>query len=77
MKSFFRLYSSDPHNSKFYEKEAVILIDEIDCHIHPKWQRNLLPYLVKMFPNCQFILTTHSPFIIENLEDEQIIKLEG
>lgn len=56
----------------FYNKEAIILIDEIDCHIHPRWQRNLIPSLRKLFPNCQFIVTTHSPFILETLQEYEI-----
>ncbi|WP_421381796.1 AAA family ATPase [Bacillus salacetis] len=74
---FFRLYIAADNNSLFFEEEAVILIDEIDCHIHPKWQVNIVPYLKKMFPNCQFIITTHSPFIVSELEKNEIIKLEG
>ena len=59
----------------FYEKEAIILIDEIDCHIHPKWQKNILPAFRQLFPNCQFIITTHSPFILQSLNEYEIIKL--
>ncbi|MGG0240761.1 AAA family ATPase [Bacillus rhizoplanae] len=73
---FFRLYLTQAEDIKFYEKEAVIIIDEIDCHIHPKWQVNIIPYLKQMFPNCQFIVTTHSPFIISQLSESEIIKLE-
>ena len=42
--------------------EGIILIDEIDLHLHPHWQRNIVRRLRETFPNCQFILTTHSPF---------------
>lgn len=59
----------------FYMKEAVILIDEIDCHIHPKWQKKLLPSLRKLFPNCQFIVTTHSPYILDGIPDYSIKKI--
>jgi predicted ATP-binding protein involved in virulence len=74
---FFRLYLTDIKNSRFFEKEAVIIIDEIDCHIHPKWQVNIVPYMKKMFPNCQFIITTHSPFIVSELQENEILKLDG
>lgn len=60
---------------EFYKKEAVILIDEIDCHIHPKWQRKLMPALRKLFPNCQFIITTHSPYILDGLQTYEILKV--
>jgi len=71
----FRLYHSDRDNPEFFNNEAIILIDEIDCHLHPKWQINIMPYLKKMFPNCQFIVTTHSLFITNQLEKNEIIKL--
>jgi predicted ATP-binding protein involved in virulence len=41
------------------------LIDEIDLHLHPKWQRELIDYLTNLFPNTQFIVTTHSPLIVQ------------
>ena len=44
---------------------AVVLIDEIDLHLHPKWQRELIDYLTNLFPNTQFIVTTHSPLIVQ------------
>lgn len=56
--------------------EAVILIDELDLHLHPKWQRTIVKDLERTFPNCQFIATTHSPQIISSVlpENIQIIK---
>lgn len=44
--------------------EAVVLIDELDLHLHPRWQRTVVEKLTETFPNCQFIATTHSPQII-------------
>ena len=46
------------------EAEAVVLIDEIDLHLHPKWQRQVVHNLTAAFPRCQFIATTHSPQVI-------------
>ena len=60
---------------EFYKKEAVVLIDEIDCHIHPKWQRKLIPAFRELFPNCQFIITTHSPYILDSLQTYEIKKI--
>jgi predicted ATP-binding protein involved in virulence len=51
---------------------GVILIDEIDAHLHPQWQRRIVSTLQTTFPNCQFILATHSPFIISDLPPESI-----
>lgn len=59
-------------NRPFYRKEAIILIDEIDCHIHPKWQRKILPSLMELFPECQFIVTTHSPYILDGMPEYSI-----
>lgn len=50
------------------ETDGVVLIDEVDLHLHPKWQKSLIPNLVELFPKIQFILTTHSPFIIQSME---------
>lgn len=46
------------------QAEAVVLIDEIDLHLHPKWQRQIVHKLTETFRNCQFIATTHSPQVI-------------
>jgi predicted ATP-binding protein involved in virulence len=56
--------------------EGVVLIDEIDLHLHPRWQRMLLPSLERTFPNCQFIVTTHSPQVISDVKPECIYLLE-
>jgi hypothetical protein len=47
------------------EAPGVILIDEVDVHLHPAWQREIGPWLTRMFPNVQFIVTTHSPLICQ------------
>ena len=54
---------------------AIVLIDEIDLHLHPKWQRTVIKKLTETFPNCQFIATTHSPQIIAAVEPEQVLLL--
>ena len=54
------------------EAEAVVLIDELELHLHPKWQRQIVANLTKAFPKCQFIATTHSPQIIGELKPERI-----
>jgi predicted ATP-binding protein involved in virulence len=71
-----RLIITNAHNENPLEGEAVILIDELDLHLHPKWQRTIVSDLHRTFPNCQFIATTHSPQIISSVlpENIQIIK---
>jgi len=58
------------------ERQGVVLIDEIELHLHPQWQREVLPALQKTFPNCQFIVTTHSPQVLSNIEKEQVFIIE-
>ena len=52
--------------------EAVILIDEIDLHLHPQWQRKVVGNLERTFPKCQFIATTHSPQVIGEVTHDKI-----
>lgn len=56
---------------------GVVLIDELDVHLHPKWQRGLIETLRRTFPRLQFIGTTHSPFIVQSLRGDELINLEG
>lgn len=50
--------------------KAIVLIDELDLHLHPKWQRTIVGKLINAFPNCQFIATTHSPQVISEIQPE-------
>jgi predicted ATP-binding protein involved in virulence len=54
------------------EGQAVVLIDEIDLHLHPKWQRQIIHNLEATFPRCQFIATTHSPQVIGEVSPDGI-----
>ncbi len=54
------------------EAEAIVLIDEIDLHLHPKWQRQIVHNLTTTFPRCQFIATTHSPQVVASVEPDQV-----
>lgn len=54
---------------------GIVLIDEIDLHLHPRWQRTIVDSLRQTFPLIQFIATTHSPFIIQSLRDGKLIRL--
>ncbi len=56
---------------------AVVLIDEIELHLHPSWQRQIVSKLTDTFPHCQFIATTHSPQIIGEVEHDQINIISG
>lgn len=56
---------------------GIVLIDEVDLHLHPSWQQKIVPLLRKTFPRVQFILTTHSPQVISTVEAEHIRVLDG
>ncbi|MDJ0729414.1 MAG: AAA family ATPase [Crocosphaera sp.] len=70
-----RLAIANPTNDPL-TGEGIILIDEIDLHLHPKWQRMIVPQLVKVFPNCQFLLSTHSPHVLTHIYPENIFLLK-
>ncbi len=64
------------HDSKDPLAEpAIVLVDEIDLHLHPKWQRSLMTYLGARFPSTQFIATAHSPLVVQGAEDANIVVL--
>ena len=56
--------------------KAIVLIDELDLHLHPRWQREIVSKLTSTFPNCQFIATTHSPQIVGEVSPDSIIIIE-
>jgi predicted ATP-binding protein involved in virulence len=58
------------------QTEGVVLIDELDLHLHPKWQRRIVDDLKRTFPRVQFICTTHSPFLIQALQPGELIQLQ-
>jgi len=64
-----RLAIMNPALENPLQGQGVVLIDEVDLHLHPKWQRHLIHQLTATFPNCQFILTTHSPLVISDTKD--------
>ncbi len=60
-----------------YEVSGIVLIDEIETHLHIKLQKAILPFLTDFFPNIQFIVTTHSPFVLTSLNDAVVFDLES
>ena len=55
--------------------EGIVLLDEIDLHLHPMWQRRIVPILRRVFPELQFVVTTHSPLVLTGFEADEIIGL--
>lgn len=72
----YHIEKSAPSGKKLVDNEGIVLIDEIDLHLHPAWQMKLLPLLAKALPNIQFIVTTHSPLIVGSIEWQNIIYLK-
>lgn len=72
-KKLFDRYPDSPNPLK---EPAILLIDEIDLHLHPQWQRSIIKYLSDIFTQTQFIVTTHSPFIIQSMEKVNLYALQ-
>ena len=68
-----RLVLANPNAENPLEGEGIVLIDEIELHMHPSWQRRILHVLREVFPNIQFIVTTHSPQVLGEVNDEYVI----
>lgn len=68
----------NPHlgDETLQKVNGVVLIDEIDLHLHPNWQRHIVNSLRNVFPAVQFIATTHSPFIVQTLREGELISLD-
>jgi predicted ATP-binding protein involved in virulence len=58
------------------DTNGVVMIDELDLHLHPNWQRHVVSDLKNAFPNIQFVATTHSPFIVQSLAKDELINLD-
>ncbi|RLT94411.1 retron Ec78 anti-phage system effector ATPase PtuA [Ketobacter sp.] len=72
-----RLVLLNPGHSSPLEGGGVVLIDEIDLHLHPEWQQQIIPKLTSTFPNIQFIVTTHSPQVLTTVDSESIRVLDN
>ena len=70
-----RMFERYPKSSNPLAEPAIVLIDEIDLHLHPKWQRIIMRYLSERFVNTQFIVTAHSPLVVQAATNANIILL--
>lgn len=75
----FKAVTLNPHlgAKAAIETPGVVLIDELDLHLHPRWQRRVIDNLRASFPKIQFICTTHSPFLIQSARAGEVISLDG
>jgi energy-coupling factor transporter ATP-binding protein EcfA2 len=71
----YRLFERYPDSPNPLAEPAIVLVDEIDLHLHPRWQRTIMAYLTERFPNTQFIVTAHSPLIVQAATDANIVLL--
>jgi hypothetical protein len=71
-----RLGLANPDLADPLQGHGVVLIDELELHLHPRWQREIVEKLRSTFPNIQFIATTHSPFVIQSLQPGELVNLE-
>lgn len=69
-------YITDDEISE-YNVEGIVLIDEIETHLHIALQKKIMPFLTKFFPRLQFIITTHSPYILNSLSNAKVYDLEN
>jgi predicted ATP-binding protein involved in virulence len=72
-----RLSLLNPNLESPLDGQGIVLIDEIELHLHPKWQRDIIEQFRSTFPNIQFIMTTHSPFVIQSIRGGELISLDG
>lgn len=72
----FRLALLNPKYPSFNTAPGIIVIDEIDMHLHPKWQWNVIKALETTFPNVQFIIATHSPIVISSCKNVNLIQID-
>ena len=70
-----RMAHGNPHLPDPLASEAIVLIDEIELHLHPLWQQRILADLARTFPNTQFIVSTHSPQVLTTVKPEHVVEL--
>ncbi|MDX2070473.1 MAG: AAA family ATPase [Haliscomenobacter sp.] len=63
------------NDTPVFERNFILFLDEIEVHMHPVWQRKILPVVQKLFPNAQIFISTHSPFVVGSVDGARIHKL--
>jgi predicted ATP-binding protein involved in virulence len=71
-KRMIAMISDLTYNVSSFNDEGIIMMDEIDTYLHPSWQKLFIPQLLKVFPNCQFIFSTNSPNVINQIQPENL-----
>ena len=71
-----RLNECYPESDNPLTEPAIVIVDEIDLHLHPRWQRQIVAYLTQHFPNTQFIATAHSPLMVQSVTNANLVVLQ-
>lgn len=66
-----------PKGRKLVDNQGIVLVDEVDLHLHPEWQQRVIPTLARTFPHLQFVFTSHSPLVVGTLRKENVFVLES
>jgi predicted ATP-binding protein involved in virulence len=64
------------NNTPLLERNFILFLDEIEVHLHPAWQRKILPVVQKLFPNAQIFISTHSPFVVGSVDGANVYRFE-
>jgi predicted ATP-binding protein involved in virulence len=71
-----KMFDRYPNSENPLHEPAIVLVDEIDLYLHPEWQRKIISYLSDNFPNTQFIVTSHSPLVVQSADEVNVILLK-
>jgi predicted ATP-binding protein involved in virulence len=71
-----RMFDRYPKSDNPLAEPAIVLVDEIDLHLHPEWQRKIVAFLRGKFPKTQFIVTAHSPLVVQSADDINVVVLQ-
>jgi hypothetical protein len=71
----YRMVERYPDADEPLAQPAIVLVDEIDLHLHPRWQRSIVQFLTDRFPKTQFVVTAHSPLIVQAAENANVVLL--
>ena len=72
-----RLAIANPVSARPLEGEGIVIIDEVDLHLHPLWQMTVIDKLLGLFPNCQFFISSHSPYVASHIQEGKIFVMEN
>ncbi|HMS40642.1 MAG TPA: AAA family ATPase [Pyrinomonadaceae bacterium] len=64
------------NDTPIFDREIILFLDEIEVHLHPSWQRKVLPIIQTLFKNAQIFVSTHSPFVVNSVDDAWVYKLK-